>query len=283
MVAVVGLVFALVLVSPSRAFADVDGGCTGSADFSVDSVGAYTPANDTRGNPVIVPKADGNVASWEGTVPGENKNFGGEVEIRLGPVWIEVADWGLPDHDGSNDNDERSDNGEYDMDQVWDVVPKSIAQGIYEARASHSASGVDCQAQFFVKFEGSALSSPIVIGALVLLALFLTMLAMAARRTGKLSFFKGRPVLAVIAALLAAITLALILQQFSVWPLDNLTTIVLPIVMVVLGLLLAKLAPLGGTMPSPLGDLGDGPGGGDQEIFADGFESGDTSSWTDDS
>jgi hypothetical protein len=279
--AVIGLVIALVLLSPSPASADVTGGCTGSADFSADAVGAYTPANDTRGNPIIVPKDDGNVASWEGSVPGENKNFGGKVEIRFGPLWIEVADWGLPDHDGSNDNDERRDDGDYNMDELWDVIPKNIAQGIYEARASHSASSVNCQANFFVKFEGSALSSPIVIGALVLLAGFLAMLVPAGRRTGKLGFFRGRPLLAVIAGLLASPMLALILQQFSVWPLDNVTTIGLPIVMVVLGLLLAKLAPLGGSASAPLADL-TGPGSGDDEIFTDGFESGDTSAWTDD-
>lgn len=281
--AVIGLVSALVLLSPGAAGADVTGGCEGSADFSADSVGAYTPAFDTKGNPIIVPKADGNMATWKGSVPGNNEDFGGEVQIRLGWGWATVADWGAPNHDGSNVDDERQDDGVYNMDELWDVIPKNIAQGIYEARATHTSSGgVNCEANFFVKFEGNALSSPVVIGALVLLAGFLAMLAMAARRTGKLGFFKGRPVLAVISALLGAAMLALVLQQFSVWPLDNLTTVVLPIVMVVLGLLLAKLAPLGGLKPSPLGELG-GPGGGDPEIFADGFESGDTSAWTDDS
>ena len=276
-----GLVAALVLTMADPADAEVTGGCEGSADFSADSVGAYTPAFDTRDNPVIVPKADGNKATWKGSVPGENKDFGGKVEIRIGPSWVEVVDWGLPDHDGSNVDDERTDDGVYEMDQVWDVLPKNIAQGIYEARASHtSASGVDCKANFFVKFEGSALSSPIVIGALVLLAGFLVMLAMAGRRTAKLGFFKGRPVLAVIASILAAAMIALLLQQFSVWPLDNVTTLVLPVVMVLIGLFLAKLAPLGGFSAAPLADLA-GPAA-DSPIFEDGFESGDTSAWSDD-
>lgn len=279
---VIGLICVLVLMAPAAARAGVDGGCTASADFTADSAPAYTPANDTRDNPVIVPKAEGNLAIWEGTVPGANMNFGGKVEIRFGPVWIEVADWGLPDHDGANVNDERRDDGVYNMDEVWDVVPKNLAQGIYEARASHSSSGgVNCLAQFFVKFEGNPLSSPVVIGALILLAGFLAMLAVAGRRTGKLGLFEGRPVLAVIAALLAALMAALLLQQFSVWPLDNITTIGLPVVMVGLGLVLAKLAPLGGHAPEPLADLVGAQR--NEAIGIDGFESGDTSPWTDDS
>jgi hypothetical protein len=279
--AVLGLVSALVLMAPNPAAADVTGGCTGSADFSADSVGAYTPDFDTKGNPIIVPKADGNSASWEGSVPGENRTFGGEVEIRIGWGWIVVADWGFPNHDGENVDDERSDNGVYNMDELWDVLPKNIAQGIYEARATHAASGVACEANFFVKFEGSALSSPIVIGAIILLAVFLVLLAMAGRSTAKLGFFRGRPVLAVISAILAAVMIALLLQQFSVWPLDNVTTLLLPAAMIVLGLLLAKLAPFGGGAPAPLADLS-ASGEGSDEIFADGFESGDTSAWTDD-
>ncbi len=280
-VAVLSLVAALILGSSGPAEAGVTGGCEGSADFSADSVGAYTPDFDTRDNPVIVPKADGNLATWKGSVPGENLNFGGKVEIRIGPAWIEIADWGAPNHDGSNVNDERQDDGIYNMDELWDVLPKNFAQGIYEARASHSASGVNCDGEFFVKFDGSPLSSPIVIGALVALAGFLAILAMASRRTAKLGFFKGRPVLAVIAAILAAPMIALLLQQFSIRPLDNATTLVLPVVMAVLGLLLAKVAPLGGVSAAPLSDL-IGPGGAENPIFEDGFESGDTSAWSDD-
>ena len=172
--AILSLLAGLLLISAQPAHAAVTGGCQGSADFNTDSAGPYTPAFDTPGNPIIVPKDDGTIASWQGSVPGKNTNFSGKVEIRIGPVWLEVADWGAPDHDGSNDLDERTDDGEYDMDELWDVIPKNLVNGIYEARASHSADGVDCDAQFFVKFEGNALASPIVIVAIILAIIFLS-------------------------------------------------------------------------------------------------------------
>lgn len=244
-----GVMAAVVMLWAPPAQADVTGGCEGSVDFSSDDVGPYTPANDTRDNPVVVPKDDGNVANWQGSVPGANTDFSGKVEIRIGPAWIEVADWGFPDHDGTNAEDTRSDDGAYDMDELWDVVPKNIAQGIYEARAVHSADAVDCEAQFFVKFEGNALSSPVVIVALVLAVLFLAMLIVAGRRTASVGFFAGRPVLAVFAALLLALMAALLLQQFCVWPLDTTTVIFLPILLVIVGLVIAKMAPFGGMSP----------------------------------
>jgi len=284
-VLIAGFLAGLIAVNAGPADAGVTGGCEGSADFSADSVGPYTPDNDTTDNPVIVPKDDGNVASWDGSVPGENKDFSGNVEIRVGPVWIEVADWGSPNHDGSNVDDERQDDGEYNMDELWDVLPKNIAQGIYEARAKHNASGVDCTAQFFVKFEGNAFESPIVIVTIVLLIIFLVLLLMAGRRSGAEGFFLGRPVLAVVAALFLALTIAILLQQFCVAPLDNTTTIILPLAVIVIGLIIAKTAPFGGG-PQEIGrasqnlsattvdDAAD-------EVFSDGFESGDTSAWTD--
>ena len=107
LVAVLAMAATLLLVTAPAAHADVTGGCEGSADFNTDSEGAYTPANDTRDNPIVVPKDDGTIASWQGSVPAENTDFSGNVEIRLGPFWIEVADWGFPDHDGTNADDER--------------------------------------------------------------------------------------------------------------------------------------------------------------------------------
>ncbi len=288
--AVAALFVGMVLLSAGPAHAGVDGGCTGSADFSADSVGPYTPDNDTKDNAVIIPKDDGNKATWEGTVPGENKNFGGKVEIRIGPAWIEVADWGLPDHNGDNVDDERRDDGVYNMDELWDVIPKNIAQGIYEARASHGASDVDCDAQFFVKFEGNALESPVVIVAIILLVIFLVLLIVAGRARASAGAFKGRPVLAVIAAFFLAIMIAILLQQFCKWPLDNVTIIILPLVMIVIGLIIAKTAPFGG-VSTGIGDARDKArqaaesqvGADSAEIFEDGFESGDTSAWTDES
>lgn len=264
------------------AHASVTGGCDGSADFALDGVGPYGPNNDTTGNPIIVPKTDGETVNWQGSVPGENMGFSGTVEINIGPAWITVADWGAPNYDGSNTNDLRSDRGVYNLDDAYDELPvgRNLLQGIYEARATHNASGVNCSAQFFVKFEGEPLSSPIVIVSIVLLVLTLILLISAGRRrSGAHGFFAGRPVRAIVAALVLAITIAILLQQFCAVPLNNTTVILLPIAMVIIGFIIAKFAPFGGAAPvrgMPSGSTGDEP------IFSDGFESGDTSAWTDD-
>jgi hypothetical protein len=84
----------------------------------------------------------------------------------------------------------------------------------------------------------------------------------------------------VVAAFVLALTIAILLQQFSVAPLDNTTTIILPLAMIVVGLIVAKTAPFGGATRVPDG-APPAPDDGAGEIFSDGFESGDTSAWTD--
>ena len=56
---------------------------------------------------------------------------------------------------------------------------------------------------------------------------------------------KGKPVLGVISGLFFGLFLALLLQQFGIRPLDNLSVIGLPILGIVLGLVMASVAPFG--------------------------------------
>ncbi|MDX1450696.1 MAG: hypothetical protein R3246_16730 [Acidimicrobiia bacterium] len=69
---------------------------------------------------------------------------------------------------------------------------------------------------------------------------------------------KGHPVLGAISGFFFGIFLALLLQQFGIWPLDNLTVIGLPIFGIALGLGMAAWAPLGKRRPRP-------PAGGEPE------------------
>lgn len=57
---------------------------------------------------------------------------------------------------------------------------------------------------------------------------------------------RGRPVLGVIGGLLTGLGGAVVLQQAGVYPLDPLTLYGLPVIGVVLGLILARIAPIGG-------------------------------------
>lgn len=56
---------------------------------------------------------------------------------------------------------------------------------------------------------------------------------------------KGRPVLGAISGLFLGLFVALLLQQFGIRPLDNLSVIGLPILGLVLGLGMAAAAPFG--------------------------------------
>lgn len=57
---------------------------------------------------------------------------------------------------------------------------------------------------------------------------------------------KGKPVLAAISGLLFGFFLALVLQQWSIYPLTPLSVLGLPLLGLVFGLLLAAWAPFGG-------------------------------------
>ncbi len=57
---------------------------------------------------------------------------------------------------------------------------------------------------------------------------------------------RGRPIIGIIGGLLFGIGLALVLQQAGVYPLKPASVYGLPIVGVVLGLVMAGWAPLGG-------------------------------------
>ena len=239
-IGLVGFMFVgLVMATAPAATAAVEGPCTGSV--TILGVG-YGPDNDTRDNPILVPKEDGATADWEGATTEENTEFQGDFAVRIGPTWIQAVTW-----QAANPDDTRSGSGTYNLDDAWDEIPdRSLLNGIYEGRARHSTDGFSCTAIVFLKFDGSPLSSPVV---LVLIAIGLLSLAglWFAGLPVKDGFFQGRPVFGAIVGLLAGVVAALLLQQFSIWPLDNLTTIGGPVIGILLGLVLAKVAPFGRT------------------------------------
>ena len=127
-----------------------------------------------------------------------------------------MADWGFPNFDGSNPEDLSADTGQYDMEEFWSAIPggRNVAQGIYQARAGHDASGVSCAADFFVKFDGNPLQSPVVLALLAVLVALLILLFRAGRvRAGAVGRVKGRLVSAIIAGLLLGLVFAILLRS----------------------------------------------------------------------
>ncbi len=226
--ALVALLLVVSMLSSAQPVrADVTGGCSGSVDFLMDSAGSYGPFNDTRSNPIVVPKTEGEIAKWAGASPGDNRNHSGKVQVRIGPSWVTVEDWGHP-----NDDNVSSNSGDYAMDDFWAVVPggRDVVNGLYQARADHAGDGANCTATAFIRFDGDPLSSPIVLGLIataVVLAGLVLMIARRARSGGLLG-------VAMFIALLLGLVVAGLLQQFSIWPLDNLSVFGIPAVLLLL-------------------------------------------------
>ncbi len=56
---------------------------------------------------------------------------------------------------------------------------------------------------------------------------------------------RGRPILGALSGLFLGLCVAVLLQQYGIRPLDNLSVIGFPTIGIILGLLMAKLAPFG--------------------------------------
>lgn len=152
-----------VLALPMVATAGVDppGSCSGTA--TVKGI-PYTEANDTSGNPVLVPADEDDILiPWTGRVTFENKGHSGTLFLDtalselLGPDIgrIPVADWSDP-----NEGDDRDGEGTYDLDEFWDTLGFRIT-GLVKLSGDHTASGGSCSGFVMVKFTGNPLGTPI--------------------------------------------------------------------------------------------------------------------------
>jgi hypothetical protein len=146
-------VMALVLILPAAAMAGIEGGCTGSVVIDGNT---YGPANDTVGNPIVVPiEEEGIVADWEGSVSFNNENNEGKLGIVVGPWTIKIADWGDP-----NTANKQGNSGSYSIEEFKDLfpIPESlIPRGVYELSGDHTADGGNCTGTVMVKLEGSGI------------------------------------------------------------------------------------------------------------------------------
>lgn len=225
------VVLAGLLLLPAVAGADVTGGCTGVV--VIDNV-QYGPQNDTPDNPIVVPDRTGVTAEWAGEVPFANTNFSGEAGIVVGPTTIRFASWS-----GANSEDIRTAAGTYSLDELKAALPVDVGvAGIYQVKGFHKADGGECTGMVFVKFEGNPLSTPLGIVSVVGLVISLIGLVAAAW---------ARPVLGAVFGLLFGFFLALVLQQWSVYPLTTLSVVGLPLVFMAVGILLGVWGPMATT------------------------------------
>ena len=222
-VAITGL-----LLLPAVASADVTGGCTGVV--FIEGV-EYGPQNDTPNNPIVVPDRAVVTAEWAGEVPFANTNYFGEAGIVVGPTTIRFASWA-----GANPEDIRAAAGTYSLDELKAELPVDVGvTGIYQVKGFHDADGGSCTGMVFVKFEGNPLSTPL--GVVAVVGIIISAL-------GLFTALWKHPVVGAIFGLLFGLFLALVLQQWSVYPLTTLSVVGLPLIFLGVGILLGVWGPM---------------------------------------
>ncbi len=152
----IGFTAALLLLVAAPATAGLEGNCSGSA--TIDGI-EYDASYDTADNPIVVPKErEGLRIPYEGAVTMANTNYLGAVGIVIGPVTVNVADWGLEEN---RDDIRATEPGAIYVlgNQLNNIV------GIYQLTAFHDADGGSCDADAMVKLDGDPLSTPIGAGA----------------------------------------------------------------------------------------------------------------------
>ena len=140
----------LVLAAPASA-AITTGPCDGTV--TIEGV-TYTPANDTRDNPVVVPDGTGLIVDYTGNTGGVViKNHSGYIAVHVGPVPIKVATWA-----GKNADEEIEKTDTYALDEAYDKLPVDIV-GIFRVSGKHDGKGGVCEGFAYVKIEGNPLTT----------------------------------------------------------------------------------------------------------------------------
>jgi hypothetical protein len=168
----------LVLAVPGTATASVTTGtCTGTVTIAGET---YTPANDSAGNPIVVPNEEGLVAAWTASIADDPSSLEGKIQIVIAGLGITVADW------GTGPNAQREANGNYSIDdaraEIEDVVPVGVIPGLYRVRGNH---GTICEGFAMVRIEGNPLGN--VVGWVVVVGLVLT-------AAGLVMAFRSKPI-----------------------------------------------------------------------------------------
>src|SRR3954449_12750267 len=149
---VASILFGLGIAAAAPAGAEIDGPCTGSAEF--DEGGFTVDAGDLApGEVVEVPVSD--TVHWQGEIDGVSgeRDIAGSVAVDL--PWpfgeAQIDGW-----DGSTDKTGNQGDKSYDL-------PSLIPRGVeFEVKGQHSEDGeVVCTGTVTVKVEGSAFDSPL--------------------------------------------------------------------------------------------------------------------------
>ncbi|HUH07573.1 MAG TPA: hypothetical protein VML96_07175 [Egibacteraceae bacterium] len=149
---------AVALPLAAAASAGVSGPCDGTVTIDGRT---YGPANDTPGNPIVIPAESGLVAEWEGHTDVVITKHSGSVGVVVGPAAIPIAKWA---GDNAEEAVEASDS--YPIDSARDLLPVDLV-GLYQVEGKHDGEGGSCSGSAMVRIEGNPLATPVGAGAAV--------------------------------------------------------------------------------------------------------------------
>ena len=148
---VAALAVASVLLMAGPAAGGVTGGCTATATIGSKT---YTPANDTPGNPVVLPDQGNLTIHYVGTTGKVIKQHSGYIAVLVGPGSVRVVDWSHPNRGGS-----KRDEGDYPLDAAFSRFLPFDLVGLYEIEGAHAGKGGRCDGTAMVLIEGNPLTT----------------------------------------------------------------------------------------------------------------------------
>ncbi len=159
----------LMLIGPApAALARITEGadvCSGTA--TIEGVD-YTPANDTPGNAIPIPNAEGVRIRWTGTADMDNSSHNGSLYVNVAGFNVRVASW-------TGGGTERGSGGFYELDDFYEeldrIVPIGRVPGVWKISGEHNAEK-RCAGFAMIRLEGNPLGT--LVGWIVVVGLLVT-------------------------------------------------------------------------------------------------------------
>ncbi|MBI4260932.1 MAG: hypothetical protein HY658_10240 [Actinobacteria bacterium] len=148
----------LLLLAPAAGASITQGPCDGDVTIRGTS---YTPDNDTRSNPVVVPNDKDEIIQYHGDTGGVViENHTGYVGVEVGPGLIKVGHWS---GDNTGEPGDVESNGPYKLETAYEKLPFDIV-GIFVVKGHHEGTArggghVECDGFAMVKIEGNPLAT----------------------------------------------------------------------------------------------------------------------------
>ncbi len=154
----------LLVLLPTPAAARITSGpCTDEDNFIFVEGTRYTPANDSRGNPVVLPDREGVVIEYTGTTRTGIRDHRGEIAVDFGTLGqVTVASWGHP----NKPNPTKQKSGTYDLDEGYRLLRDGLPAdfdlvGIFRVSGFHTGTEGTCEGFAMVKIEGNPLTTAV--------------------------------------------------------------------------------------------------------------------------